>query len=180
MEIDALDVAHVKMHHPHLAGPFSDPLASDGTGHHIARGQFEQRMVAFHKPLAVIVAQVSALAAQGLGKQEARNTGKRKRGGMELVELHISQFCAGQRGQSNAVARSDPRVGGVAVNLSCASRGHKHGTRAYAFEPVVAAKQIGSDDSALCNHKPSHRGPFRKANSLMEWTTVTGLVVAEG
>ena len=40
-------------------------FAGDGAGHHVARGEFEQGVVALHEALAAIVAQVRALAAQG-------------------------------------------------------------------------------------------------------------------
>ena len=70
-------------------------FARDGAGHHIARSQLEQRMVALHEALAAIVAQVGAFAAQRFREQKARRAGKGERRGMELVELHVGQLGAG-------------------------------------------------------------------------------------
>ena len=76
---------------------FAHAFAGDGAGDHVARGQFEQRVVALHEALAAVVAQIRAFAAQGFGEEEARRAGKRERGGMELIELHVGEFGAGMR-----------------------------------------------------------------------------------
>ena len=43
----------------------------DGPRHHVARGQFLERVARFHEPLAQGVAQDGPFAAQGLREQKA-------------------------------------------------------------------------------------------------------------
>ncbi len=88
---------HIEVHRPRMAFGVH-PFAGNSSGHHVARRQLEQRMVALHEALALFVAQVRALAAQRLRNQKTRRAGERKARGMELVELHIGQFSASLRG----------------------------------------------------------------------------------
>jgi hypothetical protein len=66
VQVDACYVAHIEMNQPRLAGLAANSLAGDGAGHNVAGSEFKQRMVALHEALALVVAQIGALAAQGL------------------------------------------------------------------------------------------------------------------
>ena len=99
-----------------------DALAGDGAGHHIARSELKQGVVALHEPLAVMVAQICAFAAERFRQQKARSARKRQRGGMKLVELHVGQFGARCRGKGDAVAGGYGGIGGVRVDLACSTR----------------------------------------------------------
>ncbi len=94
-------------------------------------------MVALHEALAAIVAQVRAFAAQRFGDEEARRAGQRERGGMELVELHVGEFGAGQRGECDAVAGGYGGIGGVGVDLARAAGGDEDGARGDLWRRVV-------------------------------------------
>src|ERR1019366_7107843 len=92
-------------------------FAGDGAGNNIARGEFEQGVVALHKALAVIVAQPGAFAAQGFGEKKAWRAGQRQSGRVKLVELHVGQFGAGVGGKGDAVAGGNGGGGGGGVDL---------------------------------------------------------------
>ena len=133
-------------------------------------------MVALHEAFAAVVAQVRALAAQRLGEQEARYAGKRERGGMELVKLHVGQLGAGLRSQRDAVAGGHGGVGGVGVDLSRAARGDQDGPGADAMWLAVLvgagtgqtrADQVRADDAAIGYHQAGDHGPLGKANAPM-------------
>ena len=66
-----------------------------------------------HEPLAILVAQDPALAADRLGDQQAPHAGRPDHAGrVELDELHVDELRPGQIGQGLAVARVLPRVRG--------------------------------------------------------------------
>ena len=78
--------------------------------------------VAPHEPLAVLVAQDPALAADRLGHEQAADAGRPDHPGrVELDELHVDQLGAGEVGQGLAVARVLPRVRGDLVGLADAA-----------------------------------------------------------
>ena len=83
-------------------------------------------MTARHEPLAAVVDEHRAFAADGLGNQRQRGLGSVERRGMELHEFHISEPDARAVRDSKPVTRGDLRVGGVAVDLPAPTRG-KHG-----------------------------------------------------
>jgi hypothetical protein len=114
LQVDALHMAHIQMDDAGFAGRRAHAFAGDGAGDHVAGSQFEQRMIALHEALAAVVAQDCALAAQGLGEQKARRAGQRKRGGMELIELHVGQLAPA----SEARAMPSPvATAGLVVSL---------------------------------------------------------------
>src|SRR6185312_11199174 len=63
-------------------------LDHDGPRHHIAGGQFLQRMIAIHKPLARGVPKVSSLAPQSFAQQKPGRVRNEKSGGMKLNEFN--------------------------------------------------------------------------------------------
>ena len=75
-----------------------------------------------HEPLAVLVAQDPALAADGLGHEQAADAGRPDHPGrVELDELHVDQLGAGLVGERLAVAAVLPRVRGDLVGLADAA-----------------------------------------------------------
>ena len=106
-------------------------LATLGQRRHPARGLLVGRGVLVaallgqvlpHEPLAVLVAQDPALAADGLGHQQApdaRRPDHARR--VELDELHVDELGAGFVGERLAVAAVLPRVRGDLVRLADAA-----------------------------------------------------------
>ncbi len=162
-------MAHVEVDGPRLGSDAAPAcagsrhaFAGDGAGHHIARGEFQLGMVALHKALAAIVAQVRALAAQGFRDEEARRAGERERGGMELVKLHVGQLGAGQGRQSDAVAGSDGGIGGVGVDLARAAGGNQDGARANAHMGAQAGCGAAASDRPAADAREARRWPDRR------------------
>lgn len=81
-------------------------VAVDGLGHDVAGGEFHALGVdVLHKAFAVAVGQQAALAAHGLGNQQAFDAGRPDHaGGVELDELHVAEFGPGFVGQVVTVA----------------------------------------------------------------------------
>ena len=81
-----------------------------------------------HEPLAVRVAQDAALAAHGLGHQQAAHAGRPDHpGGMELDELHVDELGARLERQGVAVAAVLPRVRGHLIRLADPAGGQDDG-----------------------------------------------------
>ena len=77
-----------------------------------------------HEPLAGLVAQDPALAADGLGDEQAADARRPDHAGrVELDELHVDQLGAGLVGQRLAVAGVLPRVRGDLARLADAAGG---------------------------------------------------------
>ena len=100
-------------------------LAGDRQRHVVARGKLGQRVVLGHEPVAVLVAEVGALAAQGFGQQMPRRAGHVENRRMELHEFHVAQLDPRAVGHRVAVASGDRRVGRLAVKLP-APPGRQH------------------------------------------------------
>ena len=84
-------------------------LGGHRAGHDVARREvLDGRRVALHEPLAVGVAQDAALAAGGLGQQDAQPG---QAGRVELEELHVLQRQALAPDDAHAVAGQGVRVG---------------------------------------------------------------------
>ncbi len=64
MQIFALHVTHVQIDGKRLAGTLTEAFASNRPGNNIARSQLRQWMIALHKSLAVMVAQICPFASQ--------------------------------------------------------------------------------------------------------------------
>ncbi len=120
-------MAHVEVYGARLTGTRTHAFASDGASHDIARGEFEQWMIALHEALLLVVAQPRSFAAQGFAQQEARHAGQTEGGGVELIELHVSDGGAGPPCHGDAVASGHGRIGGVAVDLARAAAGQQDG-----------------------------------------------------
>ena len=86
-------------------------------------------MVSLHEPLARRIAQISALAAQRLGKQESRRPFHVQRGGMELDKLDIGDLRARAPGHRHAVSGGDLGIGGFAVDASESAGSQQHRLR---------------------------------------------------
>ena len=80
--------------------------------------------VALHEPLAVGVAQDAALAAGGLGQQDAQPG---QAGRVELEELHVLQRQAAAEGDAHAVTGEGVGVGGGLEDLAGAAGGQDDG-----------------------------------------------------
>ena len=92
----------------------------DRARNHIAAGEvFGIRRITFHKPLAVFVDEITALAAHPLGNQR---TGAGNSGWVKLPELHVFQRKAGAQRESQAIASIDERIGGVLKYASRSTR----------------------------------------------------------
>ncbi len=77
-----------------------------------------------HEPLAQAVAQDPALAADGLGDQQAADARRPDHpGGVELDELHVDELGTGLVGERLPVAAVLPRVRGDLVGLADPARG---------------------------------------------------------
>ena len=87
-------------------------------------------MIARHEALARRVAQDAALAAQGLGEEEARRAFEVEGRRVELHELHVRKLRARVEGHRHAVARRHRRVRRVQVELARAARREHHAARA--------------------------------------------------
>src|SRR5690242_14826849 len=75
----------------------------------VARGEvLHGRRVALHEALAVLVEEITALAAHALGDEHA---GARDAGRVELPELHVLERDAGARRHAEPIAGVDERVG---------------------------------------------------------------------
>ena len=90
--------------------------AEDGPSDDVARREFGARVGREHEPLAVHVAKIRALAANGFADEVARRTGDVEHRRVELHELHVAEFGAGPRRRGHAVAGRDRRVRRLAVD----------------------------------------------------------------
>ena len=131
MNVEVAHVAHVEIDRAR-SSLLSHAFAGDGASDHIAWGKLEQRMVALHEALTAIVNEVGAFAAESFREQEARSARQRKGRGVELVELHVSQFGAGLCGECDAVSGGHRGVGGIGIDLARSSSCDEHGVRGYA------------------------------------------------
>jgi len=77
VNVEAVQVPHIEMHQPRLAGLRAEAFERNSPRHYIAGSQFQLRMIALHEAFAAVVAQVRALPAQRLGKQEPRDARQR-------------------------------------------------------------------------------------------------------
>ena len=86
--------------------------AADRLGHHVARREVGEGVLAAHERRALLVAQDRALAAQRLREQRARHRRMVQRGRVELHELEVGDRDAGAHRHRDAVAGRQRRVGG--------------------------------------------------------------------
>ncbi len=98
-------------------------LANDGQAHHVPRGKFAARIVVGHEAPAVAVDQPGPGPARGLGDQVPAAACYIQHRGMELHELHVSQFRACAIGHGHAVAGGDLGIGGFAIDLARTAAG---------------------------------------------------------
>ncbi len=100
-------------------------LHVDGAADHVARRQLhESRRVALHEALAGVVDEVAALAARGLGQEDAD---AHDAGRVELVELHVLERHTAPIGQRHAVAGQRVGVRGDPEHAPVAARGQQRG-----------------------------------------------------
>ena len=131
----------------HVVGAVAAHLGDHGAHHHVARGEFGALVVLQHEALPGRVAQVGALAAQGLGDElHGLLAVEGQARGMELHELQIADGRAGAIRHGDTIAGGDQRVGGAAVHLAGAAGGedrhHGHVEREAA---VVQVEGEGAD-----------------------------------
>ena len=101
-------------------------LLIDGACHNVARRQTEALVVLFHERLAIGQLQHGTIAAHSLRDEVGRMclVGIVKHSGMELYKLHVSHRTLGTIDHSDAVARSNDRVGGCQIDGTTATRTH--------------------------------------------------------
>ena len=104
-------------------------------------------MIALHEALLLVVAQPGSFAAKGFAEQEARHAGQAEGGGMELIELHVSDGGAGAPCHGYAVAGSHGGIGGVAVNLARAAAGQQDGACADGLTFALLRNHAEADDA---------------------------------
>ena len=101
-------------------------LVVDGAGDDVPGGEFGALVEVLHEALAGGQAQQTALAAQGLGDEEALRVRMEQAGRMELVELHVRDPASGPPGHGDAVAGAAVGIRGVEVDLRGAPGGEHH------------------------------------------------------
>ncbi len=112
-----------------------------------------------HEPLAVLVAQDPALAADRLGHEQPADAGWPDHPGrVELDELHVDQVGPGLVGEGLAVAAVLPRVRGDLVRLADAARREddrlgREGDRLAGRPPIAD----GAGHAGLPGHEPGDR-----------------------
>ena len=126
-KIDPLYMAHIEIHWARFLRDLAEALSSDRPRHHVARREFQHRMIALHKALTPVVAKICALTAQSLRQQEARHSRQAQRGGMKLVKLHVRDLGSRAIRHRDSVAGRDRRVRRVAIDLTRAAAGEQHG-----------------------------------------------------
>ena len=120
-------------------------LLEDRARDDVARRQLGVGMKPEHEAFAQIVDERRAFAAHRLGDQRHRIASDRKRGRMELHELHIGEHRAGARRHRDAVAGRLHGIGRVAVEPAHAAGGEhdgaRRGTRSRVARRVVHARR---------------------------------------
>ena len=118
------------------------------------------RQVAPHEALAVGVAQDAALAAHGLGDEQAAHAGRMDHAGrVELHELHVDELGAGPPGQRVAVAGGLPGVGGDGEGAARAAGGEDDGPGREGHRDAVRAPVAdGADDAGRAHGQPRDDG----------------------
>ncbi len=107
------------------AAPALTHLGGDRAADHVAAGEvFGVGRIALHETLAVLVDQVTALAAGALGNQHALAGDA---GGMELEKFHILQRHPDAQGHGHAVTGIDVSVSGGAEQLAATAAGDQGG-----------------------------------------------------
>ena len=107
-----------------------------GAGDDVARRQLHLgRRVGLHEALALVVDDVGALAAGGLGEEDAVLV---EAGGVELHELHVLQRQARLEHQGHAVAGVGVGVGGDLPGAAVAAGGQQHGAGVEDVQPALA------------------------------------------
>ena len=106
------------------AAPFE--FVHDGACHHIARREFRHRVVLCHKAQHLQIAQVCALAAQGLRKQKSRRFFQIQSRRMELNEFKISHLSSSPISHCHSVAGRNAWVSRIQIQLSHSASRKQH------------------------------------------------------
>ena len=83
----------------------------DRTRHDIPRSQLGSRIEMRHKPFPIPVHEIRTRPSHGLRDQASSTTGNVEHCGMELHELHVSQFNARSPCQCHSVAAGPFGIG---------------------------------------------------------------------
>ncbi len=157
----AIQVGKVKID-DRLARRRNFQLVGNGAGDDIARSQLRHIVVLRHEAAEIRIAQISAFAAQRLGEQKARRVFQIKSCRMELNEFHVADFGARPKGHGNAIARSDPGVRGIGIDLAHAAGGQHDGCRPDLFLFTVLVQQMNADDAAVFHPEAGGKAEFTK------------------
>ena len=112
-------------------------VRDDRAAHDVARRELARGVVLEREPLALLVDQPPALAADGLGDQVARGAGDVQRRRVELDELEVAEPGARAERHAETVAGRDLGIGRLAVH---------------------AARPSGREDRAPGEHEVRARG----------------------
>ena len=127
---------------PHVRLAGLDHPAGDGLGHHVARGEVGQLVLALHEAVALEVDEEGALAADGLGDQRLlalRVGAEPHHRRVELDELEVAQPGAGAQRDRHPVAGGHARVGRLAEDLAEPAGGEHDGPAVHGADAVVLA-----------------------------------------
>ena len=137
-------------------------LTVDRPGHDVARRQRETRVILLHELLASEVLQDSSVATHRLGDQEAGTVARMIEGcRVELDEFHVLHLSLGAIDHRDTVARSDKRVGGIAVDRLATAGSHDRYLREEGIhlagllvqhvgaETLDAGRVAGDDDTQM-------------------------------
>ncbi len=124
-------------------------LPGDAAGNHIARGKLGVRVQRLHKAGAVLRAEHSAVATNGLGNKEVAGNGESGR--VELVELDIGHLHTGAQGHGYTVAGGHRGVGGVGKKLARAAAGEENGIDREGALVAVLVQNVDTGHASVFN-----------------------------
>ena len=129
-----------------------------------------------HEPLAVLVAQDAALAADGLGDEQALHARRPDHSGrVELHELHVDQLGARLEREGVPIAAVLPRVRGDRVGLADAAGGQDHRLRREehggAGRPPIAER---AGDAGLAGDDPGDRALHEHVDARRDGAILEG------
>ena len=110
-------------------------MLHDGHRYHVARSELAVRVGVPDEAMAAVVDDVRALAAHGLGDEDALRAGEVERRRMELHELDVLHLRAGAVRRGDAVTRRAAHIAGLAKEPSRSPRRQHDGRREERVQP---------------------------------------------
>ncbi len=134
--------AEVAAIEPDMRSPGLHHAALDSTRDDVSRRKFGQRMHANHEPLAVEIAQESALAPNRFGHEgllTARLRSEPQDGGVELHKLQICDLGTGPQCQGDPIPGRDSRVRRLGKDLPETTGRQDHNGRERSTDTIAGA-----------------------------------------